>query len=106
LPILQERIKAIVAERGRLMALLSTLPGVEMTPSRANFVLCRLNNVDAKETHARLMAQGIMVRYFDTPLLRNHLRITIGLPEQNDAVFQALRGIIFAMSQPATGAPR
>jgi histidinol-phosphate aminotransferase len=106
LPILQERIKAIVAERGRLMALLSTLPGVEVTPSRANFVLCRLNNVDAKETHARLMAQGIMVRYFDTPLLRNHLRITVGLPEQNDAVFQALRGIIFAGSQPVTGAPR
>jgi histidinol-phosphate aminotransferase len=106
LPLLQERIRAIVAERGRLMTLLSTLPGVEVTPSRANFVLCRLNSVDAKATHARLLEQGVMVRYFDTPLLRNHLRITVGLPEQNDAVIEGLRGIILAMSQPATGAPR
>jgi histidinol-phosphate aminotransferase len=106
LPLLQERVSLLVAERGRLMALLSTLPGVEITPSRANFVLCRLNNLAANDVQARLQDKGIMVRYFDTPLLQNHLRISVGLPEQNDAVVQALRGVIYAMSQPATGAPR
>ena len=107
LGLLQQRVRMIVAERGRLMGLLTTLPGVEVTPSRANFVLCRLSTVPAAEVQQRLMDRGIMVRYFDTPLLRNHLRISVGTPAQNDAVVQALRGVIpIAMSQPATGASR
>jgi len=30
------------------------------------------------------------VRYFDTPLLRNMLRISIGKPEHTDALIEAL----------------
>jgi histidinol-phosphate aminotransferase len=94
LPVLQERIGAIVRERERLAALLAALPGFKVVPSRANFVLCRLAGVEAKQVHARLRERGILIRYFDTPLLQNHLRISVGLPQQTEALVAALRETI------------
>jgi histidinol-phosphate aminotransferase len=91
---LQTKIDAIVRERERLEASLRMLPGVEVTPSSANFVLCRLIDADAGVARERLAEQGILVRYFDTPLLRNHLRISAGRPSDTDAVVAALRDIV------------
>jgi histidinol-phosphate aminotransferase len=100
LSILQERVSKIVAERERLAQLLGAIPGFHVTPSRGNFVLCRLTGVDAKDVHAKLLARGIMIRYFDTPLLRNHLRISVGLPSQTDALLAAVKDI-FSSSEAA-----
>jgi histidinol-phosphate aminotransferase len=99
LALLQERVRLIVAERERLAAALTELPDFEVTPSRANFILCRLSDVNAKQVHSRLMQRGIMVRYFDTPLLQNHLRISVGRPDQNDALLAALRDIVSAATR-------
>jgi histidinol-phosphate aminotransferase len=94
LPLLNQRIEAIVQERDRMAQALSTLPGFVVTPSRANFVLCRVSGLAARELHARLLQRGILVRYFDTPLLQNHIRISAGRPDQTDALMAALREII------------
>jgi histidinol-phosphate aminotransferase len=91
---IQGRIGAIIRERQRLFELLSDLSGFEVTPSASNFLLCRLHNLPAREVHQKLLDRGILVRYFDTPLLQNHLRITAGRPEQTDALMTALREII------------
>jgi histidinol-phosphate aminotransferase len=91
---LQTKINAIVRERERLEASLRALTGVEVTPSSSNFVLCRLVDADAGLARERLAEQGILVRYFDTPLLRNHLRISAGRPSDTDAVVRALRDIV------------
>ena len=96
LPYLQSLVEKIIAEKGRLEAGLSNLPGFEVSPSRANFLLCRLDGVAAPDVHARLIERGILVRYFDTPLLRNHLRISAGRPDQTDVLLEALREIIAA----------
>jgi histidinol-phosphate aminotransferase len=101
LPLLKQRVEAIVRERERLSRLLAELPGVEVTPSRANFVLCRLTGVAAREVHASLLQRGILVRYFDTPLLQNHIRISAGRPDQTDALMAALREIIAVGSSRA-----
>jgi histidinol-phosphate aminotransferase len=93
---LKECIASIIGERERLEGLLAALPGFEVTPSASNFVLCRLEGVKARDAHRELLNRGILVRYFDTPLLQNHLRITAGLPEQTDALLSALREIIGA----------
>lgn len=90
LEFLQVRIDAMVRERERLQAMLGALPGVEVTPSSSNFVLCRLSGVEAKQVHATLRERGIMVRYFDNALLRNHIRISAGRPEQTDIVVKAV----------------
>ncbi len=94
LPYLQTRIAAMMTEKQRMEMKLSKLPGIEVTPSRANFLLCKLTDVSAKEVHARLLERGILVRYFDTPMMQNCLRISAGRPEQTDALLETLREIL------------
>jgi histidinol-phosphate aminotransferase len=93
---LQGLVRAIIAEKQRLQAELSRLPGFEVSPSSANFLLCRLEGLNARDVHARLIERGVLVRYFDTPLLRNHLRISAGRPDQTGVLLSALREIIAA----------
>jgi histidinol-phosphate aminotransferase len=40
-----------------------------------------------------LEKRGIFIRYFDTPLLKNMLRISVGKPEHSDVLIQALSEI-------------
>jgi histidinol-phosphate aminotransferase len=59
-------------------------------PSQANFILCRVSRGDARKIKRGLDSKGIFVRHFDTPLLRNMLRISVGKPEHTDALIEAL----------------
>jgi histidinol-phosphate aminotransferase len=106
LPLLQERVRAIVAERDRLAGLLGKLPGVAVVPSKGNFLLCELTGVPAREVYRRLFERGIMLRYFDTPLLQNHLRISVGRPEQTDGLVSALREVMQALRKEGSHASR
>jgi histidinol-phosphate aminotransferase len=91
--LLLERACKIAGFRNTLAVQLESIEWLHPYPSEANFILCRLDGVDAVEVKERLAGRGIFVRYFDTPLLRNHLRISVGLPEQNEKVMAALREI-------------
>lgn len=90
---LMEGVRATVEERERLARMLAALGFVEVLPSRANFLLCRLERLDAREVRDRLARRGILVRYFSTPRLRSYLRITVGLPSQSEPLVRALREI-------------
>ena len=92
-PLLHERACAIAGVRDEMTRELATIPWITPYPSEANFVLCRLDGVDAREVKDRLAARGIFVRWFDTPMLRNHLRISAGLSEQVAPLVAALREI-------------
>jgi histidinol-phosphate aminotransferase len=56
--------------------------GFDCLPSEANFVLARSPGVDLKPLQARLKTEGILVRHFDTPGLRDALRITVGTSDE------------------------
>ncbi|MBI4681025.1 MAG: histidinol-phosphate aminotransferase, partial [Nitrospirae bacterium] len=75
--LLDERACKIAGTRDRLAEMLAGLPWITPYPSEANFILCRLDGVDAVEVKDRLASRGIFVRYFDTAMLRNHLRYQI-----------------------------
>ncbi len=92
-PLLDERACTIAGTRDRLAALLAGLGWITPYPSEANFILCRLDGIDALEVKERLAARGIFVRSFDTPALRNHLRISVGLERHNEPLVRALREI-------------
>ncbi|MHB8377768.1 MAG: histidinol-phosphate transaminase [Dehalococcoidia bacterium] len=92
-PLLMERVCTIAGTRDRLAAMLARVGWITPYPSEANFILCRLDGIDAREVKERLAARGIFVRYFDTPALRNHLRISVGLEEHNEPLVRALREI-------------
>ncbi len=83
----------IVAERSRLFAALQAIPWLEPYPSQANFVLCRVRGRDAAQVKVRLAQQGILIRYFNKPGLRDHIRISVGRPEHTDVLLKALRAI-------------
>jgi histidinol-phosphate aminotransferase len=104
LPYLQSKVAAIIEEKQRMEAELAKLPGFELSASRANFVLCRLTEASARDVHERLIERGVLLRYFDTPLLRNHLRISAGRPDQTDALLKALREVLAEAAPAGKGA--
>jgi histidinol-phosphate aminotransferase len=91
--LLDERACRIAGEREALQKQLDAIAWIQAYPSEANFLLCRLDGVDAREVKDRLARRGIFVRYFDTPGLRNHIRISVGLPEQDARLIDALKEI-------------
>jgi histidinol-phosphate aminotransferase len=90
---LMTNVRVMVEERDRMSRALASLEYIEVYPSQANFLLCKLDGVDARETRDRLAERGIFVRYFETPRLRDCLRISVGLPADTDRVVEALREI-------------
>jgi histidinol-phosphate aminotransferase len=85
-------VTAIVAERDRMAAALATLGGLAPLPSVANFVLCRVGGGrEARAVKNGLEQHGVLVRYFDKDGLRDCLRISVGRPQDTDALVAALR---------------
>ena len=67
--------------------------GFEVLPSAANFVFARHPQRDAATLAAGLREQGVIVRHFKQARIAQFLRITIGTPEQNQALLDALQGL-------------
>ena len=87
-------VALIKEERTRLVAALRSLPTGEFVfPTDANFVLFRIPRAQA--IYDYLLTQGIIVRNRSHIQLCNDcLRITVGTPEENDTLLQALRKFI------------
>jgi len=95
--VLDERARTLARERERISAALAGLGWVHPYPSEAVFVLLRLGRegrrIEGKAVRDSLRKRGIFPRFFDTPRLADHIRISIGTPEQNDRVIAAFREI-------------
>ncbi len=81
----------IRAERGRLQAALRGLPGVTPFPSEANMILLRVP--DAKRTFDGMKRRGVLVKNVEAlhPLLAHCLRLTVGTPDENSVMIDALK---------------
>jgi histidinol-phosphate aminotransferase len=114
---LRANVAKIVLERERLFGKLKELGWLKPYPSQANFILCSVScrpehppaviASEAKQSLAReiwqgLRKKGIFVRYFDTPGLRNCLRITVGRPEDTDVLIDALKTLPVIATQGET----
>ncbi len=88
---LQRIIRSIVNERKRLSIELSTMGWLKIYPTEANFILCSVLNGKAREIHQKLKSKGIFIRYFNTPELKDCIRISIGKPEHTDKLIAALK---------------
>lgn len=88
--ILAAQAREIRAERDRLHRALAVVPDVEVFPSAANFLLVRVP--DAPRVFAGMKSRGVLVRSFhgSHPLLEHCLRVTVGTPEENRAMLDAL----------------
>lgn len=78
-------------ERTKLLDELRDLPGVKPYPSEANMILVRVP--DAKAAFAGMKSRGVLVKNVSAlhPLLENCLRLTVGTPEENRLMIDALK---------------
>jgi len=91
--VLDQRACTLAGERGRIADELRALGWVFPYPTEAVFILMRLEGITGRDLRDRLRKRGIFTRYMDSPRLQDHLRISIGLPEQNDRIIAAFREI-------------
>jgi histidinol-phosphate aminotransferase len=75
-------------ERLRLGNELAAL-GLEVVPSEANFLLVGVGR-DGNALYQELLRRGVIVRPVGNYGYPRHLRITVGLPEENDRLLAAL----------------
>lgn len=87
---LAANVEKIRGERTRLFSRLKDIPYLEPSPSQTNFILCRVRGRQAIEVRTALLNEGILVRYYDTPLLRDCIRVTVGKPRDTDRLARAL----------------
>jgi histidinol-phosphate aminotransferase len=88
---LQKTVRAMVSERDVLFKGLQQFQWLKPYPSEANFILCAVVNHSARDIYVRLQKKGIFIRYFETPELRDYIRISVGRPEDTARVIAALR---------------
>ncbi|MSQ37706.1 MAG: aminotransferase class I/II-fold pyridoxal phosphate-dependent enzyme [Chloroflexi bacterium] len=85
------RVVTAARERARLAAALALVPAIEAFPSEANFILFRARDGDAVGTHARFLAEGVLIRDISIwPGCAGCLRVSVGTPPENDAFITAL----------------
>jgi len=68
--------------------------GFAVLDSRSNFLFASTDRKDGKTLYKELKKNGILVRHFDAPRIRNWLRITIGTPEQMQTFMETLDKIM------------
>lgn len=89
---LQEFTQKLVAERNRMAEALDEIPGLSAYPSGTNFLLVKLDRppeplLDHLQTEHSILISD-MSSY---PQLANHVRISVGAPEQNELLVQAFQ---------------
>lgn len=90
---LAENVEKLKNERERLFAGLQQVSYLSPYPSEANFILCRVLDRPGRALKETLMRRGILVRYYETPLLNNAIRVSVGRPQDTDALLAALTEI-------------
>jgi histidinol-phosphate aminotransferase len=88
----ESRAADVVRDRATLATALAKLPSVDVFASEANLVLVRFGAGRATTIWQGLADRGLVVRNFDRPgPLEGCLRITVGTPEENAWLIEALR---------------
>jgi histidinol-phosphate aminotransferase len=85
---LEAQAALIRTERAKLGPALAAFKGVTVFPSEANFFLLRV--ADADHSYEALKHQGVLVRNLH-PGLANCLRVTVGTPDENRILLNALK---------------
>jgi histidinol-phosphate aminotransferase len=89
---LAQTLDAVARERTRLSQGMAAL-GLEPFPTAANFVSARLA-MPASAAAEEFRKRGILIRDWRDPEHLNEIRVTVGLPDDTDAVLVALREIL------------
>ncbi|SEM22429.1 histidinol-phosphate transaminase [Halomonas daqiaonensis] len=84
--------EAVITTRERTRVRLEDL-GFQVLPSQANFVLVSHPDFDAAQLLVGLRERGVLVRHFNTEVLRDHMRVSIGTDDEMDNLIEALESL-------------
>ncbi len=87
---LESVIRRIGRERAKMVPRLEGL-GFKVHPSETNFIMAR-SPIPSKTLCRRLERRGIVIK--DLARLRDHVRITLGGPDQNERLLRSLRRVL------------
>jgi histidinol-phosphate aminotransferase len=91
--IMRSAVAALKAERGKLIKELNQIEGVQAFDSQADFILMNTKK-PADEVYEKLLKRGIMLKKWGKLLqYDNCFRVTVGLPEMNAKLIEALKQI-------------
>lgn len=88
------KVDKIVSERDSLFNALQSITGLVPIPSHANFILCRTQNDNGLHVYEELAKRGVFVRHYNNQYLRDYIRVSVGLPEDNAILVEALKEIL------------
>lgn len=82
--------------RTELFELLAATDGLEVFDSEANFILVRCLNASARDVFEAMKSEGVLIKCLDGAhrLLDNCLRLTVGSPQQNRVMVEALQRVL------------
>ena len=88
--VLEQQAAAIRQARTSLMQALGSIPGIEVFPSAANFILLRVANAD--KVFEGLKQRGVLIKNLSRahPQLQSCLRVTVGTPDENQQFLASL----------------
>ncbi|HEX9101715.1 MAG TPA: histidinol-phosphate transaminase [Polyangia bacterium] len=89
---LESHFEEVKRQRRALYEALGQLAGLEVFPSGGNFLLVRAKQ--ARALHDALVERGVLVRLFDAGLLAGCLRITVGTPDENSWLLDAIKAAL------------
>ena len=85
-------VELLINERKRLFEALQKISYLKPYATRSNFILCKVVGRDAAELKTQLAQNhGVFIRYFNKPGLRDHVRISVGRPQDTDVLLKALQ---------------
>jgi histidinol-phosphate aminotransferase len=87
-------VKKILDEKEKVFSGLKGIPTIEPVPSFTNFILFRTQSVSGKELFEEMYRRGVLLRFFNTPRLKDTLRVTIGKPEGNEIFLKTLKEVL------------
>ena len=87
-------VNKIITERDRMFELINALPSVKAWPSHGNYLMCEFQKNEAERIYVELATQGIFVRNFNSPRLRDCFRIAVGTSSDTDNLIAAMKAIV------------
>jgi histidinol-phosphate aminotransferase len=94
--VFEQQAASIRQQREWIFAQLSSIDALEVYPSKANFILFRLQSGEAGDVFEQLKTAGVLIKNMSPAggMMAQCLRVTVGTPDENAAFMQALKKIL------------
>jgi histidinol-phosphate aminotransferase len=96
---IESHFDEVKRERARLAEAIAGMRGIEAFPSGGNFLLVKAHGEGGgRKLQEALIDRGVLVRLFDAGALAGCMRITVGTPEENGWLLDALKAALASWS--------